>query len=445
MNKNMKKLLALALAALITLGSLGMAAADGVGTPSDLPPVTSEAPAVSEEPIAVPEPAEAPIVTEEPTAALEATEAPIETEEPTAAPEATEAPVVIEEPTAAPEALEAPVVAETVDVTATIVWKDNSNAQGTRPATVNVTVAGSDGSQYYAEVKDRPLDGEDEESFVLHDTWKQTFYSLPKMSGETEIEYSVWVKVPQGYQIDVKGSASYLILKETEANETPAEATEAPEAPEATEAPAETTETPEVTEVPVDNHETIVEAFDIPEVTKAPVLTYEPDPTEEPKTERDVHIAVNADTDMRLEGDGLSEIILTIPAETTVTVLSIEGDWAKVKVNDVIGYIYKDSVDEWDALKPEEPKDSEAADTEMEECPIKATIFSSRRTVMEPGETVYLTSKLEGTEGYEILLQWQCDKGNGFADVPGANDDHYAFDASVETLSYSWRLIVYYR
>ena len=73
------------------------------------------------------------------------------------------------------------------------------------------------------------------------------------------------------------------------------------------------------------------------------------------------------------------------------------------------------------------------------------TIFSSRSSVMAMGETVYLTSKLEGFDGYETMLQWQCDKGNGFEDVPGANADTYSFSASIETLGYDWRLAVYYR
>ena len=76
---------------------------------------------------------------------------------------------------------------------------------------------------------------------------------------------------------------------------------------------------------------------------------------------------------------------------------------------------------------------------------VKVTIFSSRRSVMEPGETVYLTSKIEGFDGYETMYQWQCDKGNGFEDIAGANDATYAFGADVDTLSYDWKLLVYYR
>ena len=64
---------------------------------------------------------------------------------------------------------------------------------------------------------------------------------------------------------------------------------------------------------------------------------------------------------------------------------------------------------------------------------------------MAPGEIVYLTSKLEGFEGYVTLCQWQVDMGEGFVNVQGANEETYSFESSVETLSYDWRLAVYYR
>lgn len=418
MNQKVRKLLALALAAIVTLGTVEMAAAEGVTTPSDLPPVPSAAPTVSEEsavtaeptampeqsaePTAVPDGTEAPtealIVEAEPTATPEATVEP--TPEPTAAPEATEEPIVEAEPTATPEAAEAPAAPETVDVVATIVWEDNGNAKGIRPDIVPVIVTGSDGSEYHDGAKDRPLPGET--GHVRHDVWTQEFRGLPRMAGDAVIEYRVSVTIPQGYRLQLDGMTIHLYVNETEA----------------TEAPAEPVITPEPTEVG----------------TAEPEIPAEP--TEEPAPEQTWTVTVNADTDIRAAADGLSEIILTIPAGTTVAVLGAEGDWLRVDASGVIGYIYKDSVDAWDGAEPETPD---------EECPIAVTIFSSRRAVMEPGETVELTSKIEGSEGYEIMLQWQCDKGDGFADVPGANEDHYSFAASIETLSYSWRLVVYYR
>lgn len=136
---------------------------------------------------------------------------------------------------------------------------------------------------------------------------------------------------------------------------------------------------------------------------------------------------------VRREANGMSEVILTVTDVSEVSILAVEGDWVKVAVSGVVGYIYIDDIGV--------PQSTDAPRTE-----IRVTIFTSRRAVMTPGETVTLTSKLEGDlDGLEIRYQWECDKGQGFEAVPGANDSTYAFAASVETLSYDWRLTVYYR
>ena len=147
-------------------------------------------------------------------------------------------------------------------------------------------------------------------------------------------------------------------------------------------------------------------------------------------------VAALGDADVRLEGDGLSEIFATIPDGTPLIVLGVEGDWVKVEIDGQIGYIYKDSVQGVEFEEPELPE---------EEKPLpKVTIFSSRRTVVEPGETITLTSKLENFEGYgELSFQWEYDRGNGFESVPGATGESYAFEATIETLSYNWRLAVF--
>ena len=121
---------------------------------------------------------------------------------------------------------------------------------------------------------------------------------------------------------------------------------------------------------------------------------------------------------------------------TPLVVLGVEGDWVQVSVNDLVGYVYIDSVD---GVQPSQPEVEDPA-PEM-----KVTIFSSRRSEMALGETVYLTSRIEGFENYEIMYQWECDRGNGFEIISGANADSFAFEASVETLAYAWRLSVYYR
>lgn len=214
--------------------------------------------------------------------------------------------------------------------------------------------------------------------------------------------------------------SSYLTdsIAETPAEETPAEETPAEELP-TEELPAE--------ELP---------AEELPaEETPAEELPAEELPAgETPAPEATATAKGNAD--LRIAADGLSEIIYTIPDGTPLVVLGVEGDWVQVSVNDLVGYVYIDSVD---GVQPSQPEVEDPA-PEM-----KVTIFSSRRSEMALGETVYLTSRIEGFENYEIMYQWECDRGNGFEIISGANADSFAFEASVETLAYAWRLSVYYR
>ena len=194
-----------------------------------------------------------------------------------------------------------------------------------------------------------------------------------------------------------------------------------------------------------------------PETEPTVEPTAEPEVTEEPtdglESDEDAFepiegLVVNNDADVRLEGDGLSEILVTIDAETPVTVIGIEGDWVKIMVDGIVGYVYIDDIESIRDVEGVLPEPTPAPSTAPDETPVpnfKVTIFSSRRSVMAPGETVTLTCKLEGFEGYETLLQWECDKGNGFEEVEGANGDSYSFAASIETLAYDWRLTVYYR
>ncbi len=72
-------------------------------------------------------------------------------------------------------------------------------------------------------------------------------------------------------------------------------------------------------------------------------------------------------------------------------------------------------------------------------------ISSSARDEMTEGETVVLTSEISGFDGYEIMYQWSCDKGSGFQNVEGANSSTYSFSATKESLSWDWKLDVYYR
>lgn len=88
-------------------------------------------------------------------------------------------------------------------------------------------------------------------------------------------------------------------------------------------------------------------------------------------------------------------------------------------------------------------------DTSIELQPVMSVrIFADRKPIMHEGEIVHLTSVLTGFEWCEeIQYQWECDKNDelGFQPVSGATQDHYEFAATIETLSWAWRLVVYYR
>ena len=173
--------------------------------------------------------------------------------------------------------------------------------------------------------------------------------------------------------------------------------------------------------------------------------------TEEPKTIEDYGTPLDeietmtletvTEAGVRLDPDGLSTIFLKLEEGTEVTVLEQKDDWYVVLIDDKIGYVYMDDL----AALPEEEPEQPAQPEEKKETPKKVTIFSSRTALMTEGEPVYLTSKLEGFEdAEEILYVWKVNKGNGFEEIPGANEATYTFAATEETLTWSWHLTVLY-
>ena len=175
----------------------------------------------------------------------------------------------------------------------------------------------------------------------------------------------------------------------------------------------------------------------------------EEEPAQEPEEEETPELPEGAalaqaggEANVRTDADGLSAIFTSLPEGAQVVVLAVEGDWVKVEVDGQTGYMHiKDVEGLPEELLPQQPEEAPADPTAN----MKITIFSSRRTVMDMGEPVVLTSLLEGFEGYEVRYQWQCDDGTGYADVPGANDATYTFPASVENFACGWRLHVLYR
>ena len=189
--------------------------------------------------------------------------------------------------------------------------------------------------------------------------------------------------------------------------------------------------------------------------------TEDEEPEEEAETVEPLFTitTIETETAVRIAADGMSEIFTTLAEGTEIEVLAVEGDWLQVSIDDAIGYIYTGDAE---VLNDEEPAEEEIAeetekteeaddaseDTPEEqvvETPKKVTIFTSRRTIMMPGEMITLTSKLEGFEDAEtITYQWECDKGDGFEAVEGANSDSYSYPCDTETLSWDWRLLVFY-
>ena len=231
--------------------------------------------------------------------------------------------------------------------------------------------------------------------------------------------------------------------------ETPAEEPEAPaeesEAPaEEPKAPAEEPEAPAeepMNEVLAEDYNVeneIVEHVDLNEaegydthieMDEYPKIVLESNKEEEYKA-----------VDVREKPDGLSAIFTSLSEGMEVTVISIEEDWATVFVNGKLGYVFINDIAAY--LETEEDDSSE----EIAEIPKKVTIFSSRRTLMEEGEPVYLTSLLEGFEDcVEIQYFWKVNKGEGFEIIEGANEESYVFTASMESLSWDWHLTIMYR
>ncbi|QTE69337.1 hypothetical protein JNO48_05405 [Clostridiales bacterium] len=163
---------------------------------------------------------------------------------------------------------------------------------------------------------------------------------------------------------------------------------------------------------------------------------------------------------LREAADGMSPIIADVEKDTEIVVIEVEDDWVKVIVGETEGYIFIEDIrsyllptddvaeekpieEEPDGTGEEVPAEEEAEDPTAN---MKVTIFTSRRKTVRVGEPVTLTSRIEGFDGFEIRYQWECDKhdGAGFLDVSGACEDSYTFSASAESMSWDWRLSVYY-
>ena len=93
----------------------------------------------------------------------------------------------------------------------------------------------------------------------------------------------------------------------------------------------------------------------------------------------------------------------------------------------------------------EEMEAAAKAQMEAMAAQMKVTISCSRESSTRPGDTICLTSEVEGFDSCSgIAYQWMCDKGNGYEPVNGANGAEYSFTADEENMGWGWRLMVYY-
>lgn len=111
--------------------------------------------------------------------------------------------------------------------------------------------------------------------------------------------------------------------------------------------------------------------------------------------------------------------------------------------------IVEEDTEELEVIEEEEiplaaPEEEEI---EVERPPISVYIYSDKRSVMSEGEIVNIYSEIVNGEYYDIAIyEWYYtpDDINWYV-IPGANESVYSFAATAESLSYGYRLTVYYR
>ena len=70
-------------------------------------------------------------------------------------------------------------------------------------------------------------------------------------------------------------------------------------------------------------------------------------------------------------------------------------------------------------------------------------IYASVGDSLDFGDTVSLFAVLHGYENTEYDIQWQMNSGDGWEDIPGANDTSYSFIFTEDNYANDWRVITH--
>ncbi len=356
-----------------------------------------------------------------------------------------EMPAVVEEQE--PEVTPAPETEEVAEETPTSEAAEETVA----PETVEETPAPE--TEEVTEDTPAPVNGEETEDTAEETPaaeTEETVEETPVPETEETVETVEETSAPETEEATEETPAP---VTEEETEETPAPETE--ETAEETPAP-ETEEATEETPAPVTEEET--------EETPAPEAEEETEETAEPETEEETveevaepeedtvdageeteeeenaellpvifTIRLEKRVDVRQQPNGMSALIAHYSENGLLRVVEDMGDWYKVKLDRTIGETYYDYgyVYRWDV------------ETAPVETPKSVSIFTSARETMVLGETIHLSSVLTGfADDANVLYQWQCDRGAGWEDVPGATGASYSFPCTVENMACSWRLVV---
>ena len=183
-----------------------------------------------------------------------------------------------------------------------------------------------------------------------------------------------------------------------------------------------------------------------PEVGETPAPSEEPPVGEAPETEAVVTTeSENGKVNIRAAASMDADIIGQLSSNDRVTVLGVEGDWTKVRVDGVVGYVFSSYLRASEpALTPAPEETPVPEDVPAEEAPERsATILVGASGAVHYGDSITLTAVLSGYEGVNYTITWQVrDAGGAWNDISGASGLNYSFELSPESMDDEWRVLV---